>query len=51
MKQFKEYLPVYLNGFCTGFLAFGREYGATEIILLVICAITFTWYSHNIKQK
>jgi hypothetical protein len=43
MEKLKRYAPVYLNGFFTGLLVFGREWGTTEIVLLLLCGITFVW--------
>lgn len=40
-----------LNGFCVGYLTFGREFGITEVVLFAIAGITFLLTSHNSKQK
>ncbi len=46
-KWINENVTVYLNGFCTGCLVFGREWGTLEIVLLIGCAITFVWAKHQ----
>jgi hypothetical protein len=43
MEKLKRDAPVYLNGFFIGLLVFGREWGTTEIVLLLLCGITFVW--------
>ncbi len=43
LQKLKNDAPIYLNGFFTGLLVFGREWGTAEIILLLLCAITFAW--------
>jgi hypothetical protein len=43
LQKLKNDAPIYLNGFFTGLLVFGREWGTAEIILLLLCAITFVW--------
>jgi hypothetical protein len=42
-EKIKSDAPIYLNGFFTGLLVFGREWGTTEIVLLLLCCITFMW--------
>jgi hypothetical protein len=51
MKTFIKDLPIYINGFCVGWLAFGREWGTTEIILIAFCAISFVWGMNINKTK
>jgi hypothetical protein len=43
LQKLKRDAPLYLNGFFTGLLVFGREFGATEIVILVLCGITLAW--------
>ena len=47
LQKLKRYAPIYLNGFFTGLLVFGREWGTTEIVLLLLCCITFMWAKHQ----
>jgi hypothetical protein len=42
-EKIKSDAPILLNGFFTGLLVFGREWGITEIVILFICGITFLW--------
>jgi hypothetical protein len=47
IKQFIKDLPIYINGFCVGWLTFGREYGVLEVVLFAISAITFIIYKNT----
>lgn len=38
-----------LNGFCVGYLTFGREFGVTELVLFAIAGITFFSRLDNFK--
>jgi hypothetical protein len=47
LKTLKNDAPIYLNGFFTSLLVFGREWGANEIVLLLLCSITFVWANNQ----
>jgi hypothetical protein len=49
-KNFKKDIPLYLNGFFTGYLVFGREWGLLELALLLLCGITFVWAINDNKK-
>jgi hypothetical protein len=51
MKTFIKDLPIYVNGFCTGYLVFGREWGGLELMLMGLCIISFTWAVDTKKTK
>jgi hypothetical protein len=42
-KWINENVPIFLNGYCTSHLAFSKEFGAIEVVLLIMCCITFFW--------
>lgn len=50
-SKIKDNMYNLLNGFCVGYLTFGREFGITEVVLFVIAGITFLLTSSKSKQK
>jgi hypothetical protein len=49
IKQFIKDSPIYLNGFCVGWLTFGREYNTIDVILFVIAGLTFLFFKNDKK--
>ena len=47
MEKLKRDAPIYLNGVFTSLLVINREWGANEIVLLLLCSITFVWANNQ----
>lgn len=51
IKQLREDIPLYINGFCNGYLLVSKEVGVIEIVLFVLSPISLAWIIHNVKNK
>jgi hypothetical protein len=52
MKQFIKDLPIYINGFCVGFLFVSNpNIKIQHIIMFMLASISFIWYGYAKSKK
>jgi hypothetical protein len=49
-KLIIQNLSIFMNGYCTSYLALSKEFGTIEVVLLIMCGITFFW-NMDINKK